>query len=241
MATDFNSARFLSALISCVLCLSLGSDAAATEQMRLTVGKEVYEVPIGEPFAVAIGGKRITMKLEKQDSLEFSESGVSFAYPSLLKLEKSEEDNAVEIWTFQGQSAAIMLQRYETKITPDSLSEALLANILDQYTKKDVKRLKVKLRGKDRSIEGVQLQTFAKGVTVLQNLFTFANEEGVFALMVQDARSEKGKESEEYQASLRLLGETLEVGEEPELPKDVIIEETENDDKKEAADTDEKE
>lgn len=199
--------------------------------MRLTIGKEVYEVPIGEPFAVSIDGNRITMKLAKQDSLEFSNSGVSFAYPTILKQEKSKEDKTVEIWTFQGQSAALMLQRYKTKITPESLSEALLANILDQYTKKDVKRLKVKLRGKDRNIEGVQLQTFSEGVTVLQNLFTFANEEGVYALMVQDARPKGENASEEYQEALRLLGESLEVGEEPELPEDEIIEEIVNDDK----------
>ncbi len=209
--------------------------ANSAELMRLSVGDEVYEVPVGEPFAVAIDGKRVIMQLEKQDSLEFAESGVSFAYPALLKLEKSEEDKAVEIWTFQGQSAAIMLQRYETKITPDSLSEALLANILDQYKDQKVKKLKVKLRGRDRSIEGMQLQTDATGITVLQNLFTFANEEGVFALMVQDARAETSEASEEYQEALRLLGETLEVGEEPKLPEEEIIEEVENDAKKSAA------
>ncbi len=209
-----------------VASLFLGSTVSGAEKMRLVIGEDVYEVPVGEPFAVAINGERVRMQLDSQESLTLIASGIEFDYPSDLKLEENAEDGSVKIWTMQGENAAIMLQEYAAEIGPDSLLEALVANILDQHPKEaKPKRRKVRLNGTDRTLEGAQIETTEEGVVVLQNLFTFENEQGVFALMLQDAHAEEAEASDEYKRSLHLLGETLAVGPEPEEPEDEIIEE----------------
>lgn len=222
----------LGLLLAAPAMLQAAPAAQPGEKVRLTIGKDAYQVVLGKPFAVAIDGKRITMRIDVQDSLKFSESGVSFTYPAKLNIEKNDKDEAVVIWTFQGQSAAIMLQRYASDITPESLAEALVANIFEQYDEKDLKQVKVKLKAKDRTLEGTQLRAKTDGLLVMQNLFTFANEEGVFALMVQDARVADAEESSEYKDALRLLGESLVVGKEPEPPVQEIIEEVPEDEAK---------
>ncbi len=199
---------------------------AAAETMRLVIGEEVYEVPVGEPFAVAINGKRVRMQLESRESFSLKVSGIEFSYPSEMKLEENKGDGAVNIWTMQGENAAVMLQEYAAEIGPESLLEALVGNIKEQHKDDDtLKQRKVRLNATDRTLEGTQLETTDEGVVVLQNLFTFENEQGVFALMLQDARAVDADASAEYQKALQLLGDTLAVGPEPEQPADEIIEE----------------
>lgn len=216
----------LTFLAGFVASLILSSAVSGAETMRLLIGEEVYEVPVGEPFAVAINGERVRMQLDSQESFTLEVSGIEFAYPSDLKLEENAEDGAVKIWTMQGENAALMLQEYAAEIGPESLLEALVANILDQHLEEaKPKRRKVRLNGTDRTLEGAQIETTEEGVVVLQNLFTFENEQGVFALMLQDAHAEDAEASDEYKRALHLLGESLAVGPEPEEPEEEIIEE----------------
>ena len=60
----------------------------------------------------------------------------------------------------------------------------------------------------------------APATVTVQNLFTFASDEGVFALMVQDVRPQGEGESAEYTDTLRLLGESLKTGDEPQPASD---------------------
>lgn len=217
--------RIRKIVLATAVFLSAAASAVALEQARLTIGEDAYNVPIGKPFAVRIGGKRMTLRIDPQNDHEFSEAGVSFRHPAKLKPSDDAAGEGVTIWTLQGRNAAVMLQRYEGGIDAKSLLEVLVGNLIEQEEKGgSVKRQGVKLTGPERVYQGVQLRTTtpAKGpqpaTQGVQNVFTFANKQGVFALILQDVRAEGEEESSEYNETLRLLGESLKTGAVPKPP-----------------------
>lgn len=214
------AAPLLATLFALATASPLLAQESLPEQARLTIDGEAYNVPLRKAFAVRIGGERVTLRIDPLDDLAFDEAGVSFRYPTGLTNEVNNDDPAVTIWTLQGRSVAVMLQRYEGGLDPKSLLGVLVDNIAGRDGVGEDARQSVKLRGAERAYPGVQLRaTGGEGAAAretVQNVFTFANAEGVFALIVQDARAPGAKDSREYADTLRLLGESLKTGPEPE-------------------------
>lgn len=204
--------------------------AADPPQARLTIGENVYNVPMGKAFAVRIGEERVTLRIDLVNEKAFDAAGVSFRYPSALEAGESPGDAGVRVWTLQGRMAAVMLQQYGDDLDAKSLREVLVENLLGSVGANSgdaaEKPKTVRLTTPGRAYDGVQLNytTPAKGkspaTVTVQNLFTFASDEGVFALMVQDVRPEGEGESAEYTETLRLLGESLKTGDEPQANDD---------------------
>lgn len=208
------------ALATCWMLLSGGEPAHAETPTtaRLTLNRDSYNVPIGKPFAIRLGGEKLTLRIDLQDDQAFSEAGVAFRYPAGFEATADEQGGGVTIWTLQGQSAAIMLQRYSGELDAKSLLQVLVDNLIEQS---GAKQQAVKLTGAKRAYQGVQLRSAspaaegAPATDSVQNVFTFANAEGVFALVVQDVRPPGAKDSQEYGEALRLLGESLTTGKPP--------------------------
>lgn len=181
------------------------------EKCRLTIDGEVYDVPVGKAFAVMIGEKRVTMRLDPQTESKFGVGGVRFAYPASLVAAEPVEEGGVTIWSFEGESAALMLQRYDGELAPDSLLQVLADNIANQYEASDVERRAVQLRGAEQTYRGQQLQVRpgATKVSLVQSVFTFVSNGEVYALIVQDTSKGDTDQSDEYRATLQLLGKTL--------------------------------
>jgi hypothetical protein len=199
--------------------------------MRLTIGENAYNVPVGKAFAVRIGKDRLTVRIDPLTEQAFDAAGVSFRYPADLRASESPAGEGVRVWTLQGASTAVMLQQYGAELDPKSLREVLVENLIegfDQTVGDGAEKPKtVRLTTPGRAYDGSQLNysTPVKGATAaggnapatqtVQNIFTFANAQGVFALMVQDVRPQGADESAEYTETLRLLGESLKTGDEP--------------------------
>ncbi len=206
-------------VLATLLCsLPIGPAAAQPpQQARLSIGSEVYNVPLGKAFAVRIDGKKHTLKIEPQTDRLFSEAGVSFSYPMSLEPTKPQGGEGIAIWSLQGPATAIMLQKYDDDLDPKSLREVLVENLAATTESKQA----VKLTGAERAYQGVQLKTktpAAGNVPAtegVQNIFTFANAQGVFALLVQEVHAVGAEDSTDYTESLRLLGETLKTGKAP--------------------------
>lgn len=202
---------------SIVLAAASAAAQEPPKQARLTIDGDVYNVPLSKAFAVRIGGKKVTVRIDPQTDRTFSKAGVSFDYPMSLTPDEQQGGKEVAIWSMQGQTAAIMLQKYNGELDPKSLQEVLVENMSASTESKQT----VKLTGAERSYQGVQIRTktAAKGnvpaTEGVQNIFTFANQNGVFALLVQEVHAAGAKDSKEYTDSLRLLGETLKTGKAP--------------------------
>lgn len=210
--------------LATLLALALAAPAIAQEKpamARLTLNSESYNVPLGKPFAIRLGGEKLTLRIDLQDEQTFSQAGVAFRYPTGFAATDAAPSEGVTIWTLQGQSAAIMLQRYDGELDAKSLRQVLVDNLVEQS---GGQRQDVKLTGPKRAYQGVQLRSSSPGeagspaTESVQNVFTFANAEGVFALVVQDVRPPGKKDSKEYGDVLRLLGESLTTGK-PPAPK----------------------
>lgn len=195
--------------------------ADEAKKARLTIDGSAYNVPLGEPFAVRIGGNRVTMQIDPQSEQSFSEAGIAFSYPDDFDATDSDAGEGIQVWTFQGPSAAVMLQRYDDGIDVDSLREVLVDNLVERDGVEPQQRQNVKLTGPERAYQGVQVRTSrpakqgSPATDSVQNIFTFANESGVFALMIQDVHPPGAEDSAEYTEALRLLGETLQTGPAP--------------------------
>lgn len=197
----------------------VGAQNAQPDAYRLTIGDDVYNVPVGKPFAVMIGGQRVTMRIDGRTASELSVDGVRFQYPMSLAAEPPADEGGVTIWALQGSSVALMLQRYDGELDPKSLLKVLTDNIAEQYQDADLEREPVQLRGAERVYPGEQLRVTtvaanAEGgegarVDLVQNVFAFASGPRVFALVVQDTRPAGDGDTEEYGKTLRLLGDTL--------------------------------
>jgi hypothetical protein len=200
--------------------------AAEPQQARLTIGENVYNVPMGKAFAVRIGEERVTLRIDLVNEKAFDAAGVSFRYPSALEAGESPGDAGVRVWTLQGRMAAVMLQQYGDDLDAKSLREVLAENLVATAGKDADKPKTVRLTTPGRAYDGVQLnyttpaKDKAPATVTVQNLFTFASDEGVFALMVQDVRPQGEGESAEYTETLRLLGESLKTGDEPQAKDD---------------------
>lgn len=208
-------------LVRTLLLVSVTSIAAADapDQARLTIGEEVYNIPVGKSFAVRLGGERVTMRLDFATEHEFRQEGVAFRYPTALRAEAPTGREGAAVWTLQGQSAAILVQRYEAGLDPKSLAAVLVENLVAREGTLAGEPQPVKLTVGDRSYAGTQLRSErpakdgAPATESVENVFTFASGKGVFALLVQDVHPAGDKESAEYAEALRLLSESLETAE----------------------------
>ncbi|MEQ8846654.1 hypothetical protein [Botrimarina sp.] len=211
--------RFVLLVAAAVLVASPGVCQPPSEA-RLTIDGEAYNVPLGEEFAVRIAGERVTLRIDPQNDRLFDEAGVAFRYPSTFEAGQTDGGQDVRVWTLQGQSAAIMLQQYGADLDPDGLRDVMVENIAGQGADKPTPQ-KVKLTGAERAYMGAQVKTESGGkdgapaTETVQNVFTFANENGVFALMIQDVHAAGEGDSAEYSEALRLLGESLTTGRPP--------------------------
>lgn len=212
---SFRRAFVVGVLVFCGALLLGGVNAAALgadepDHARMTIGEESYRVPLGEPFAVMLAGERVTIRIDPENSRLFSESGVAFRYPKGFAMEVNAAAPDVTVWTLQGRSATIVVQRYAAGLEPDSLRDALVDNLVERHGGDRARRQSVNLRGAEASFPGVQVvSTGAGGTEELQNVFAFASGDAVFALMVQDARPKGASDTAEYAEAIRLLGDSL--------------------------------
>ncbi|MGL4511522.1 MAG: hypothetical protein ACRCT8_00405 [Lacipirellulaceae bacterium] len=216
-------------LMVCLIA-TLATPALADEparMARMTIDGEAYNVPLGKPFAVRVKGERVTITVEPDEHRLFAQGAIELLYPQGFRPSEASDSPSIEVWTFEGQSAAIMLQRYDDGLDPKSLLGVLVTNIVEQHDKSGAGKPTqqgVKLRGIERSYEGRQVRASVaddasgKPAEIVQNVFTFANSGGVYALMIQDTRAAGGKDSAEYTTALRLLGESLKTGPAPADP-----------------------
>lgn len=207
--------RRLLLIAAAVVAAATPSAAQPPAEARLTINGEAYNVPLGEAFAVRIGGERVTLRIDPQNDRSFDQAGIAFRYPTALELSESDGGQGVRVWTLQGQSAAVMLQKYGADLDPDGLREVLVENLAG---KNAAEPQKVKLTCPERAYTGSQVKSKSDNgpaTETVQNVFTFANAQGVFALLVQDVHPRDADVSSEYSEVLRLLGESLTTGEPP--------------------------
>ena len=213
-----NATLILAAMIVAPAC---SAQQQAEARARLTIGEELYRVPIGKPFAVMLGGERMTMRIEIDETKPFSEAGVRFEYPAGFRARRDDSDENVTVWTMEGRSAAIVLQRYRDTLDVESLGEAIAASIVERHGADRVEQEAINLRGEDRAYPGSRLLITASeggggSTETEQNLFVFENAEGVFTLVAQDSRPRGAGATDEFKNLVRLLGESFEGGEAPE-------------------------
>lgn len=196
-------------------CVGTISAADSAEQTTLSVDGRSYTVPVGKPFIIKIGERKVRLEIAAQTNRTFSEAGVSFNYPRSCNLSVDDDDQAVTLWTLEANDATLIVQHYGTAIEPTSLLNVLVENLVKQYGKANVKQQKIRLTGKERKYNGVRLATTLDGVDIVQNIITFANQQGGFALILQDTGGVGENSSDDYRAMLDMLGKTLETGPPP--------------------------
>lgn len=201
--------------LSVLLAASAAFAAEAVEQTTLSVDGRAYTVPVGKPFLIKLGDRKVRLEIAPQTNRTFSEAGVSFSYPRECKMTVDEDDENVTLWTLEGADATLILQHYSTQIEPPSLLNVLVENLVKQYGKANVQQQKIRLSGKQRKYQGVRLATTLGGVDIVQNIITFANEQGGFALILQDTGGEGENSSEDFRSMVDMLGKTLDTGPPP--------------------------
>ncbi len=193
-----------SVTLLCLLALLVPSPARAEEDQgppriyTLTIDGNEFEIEGGRSSKVQVDGRDTTVQLEVKPYRTFEKYGVSFLFPEDFVYSVDDEDESVTIWSLDGADISLMVQRFNLEIEPEQLLDVLVPNIKEQYAQLDVVEESAQLEGHQQTFEGIKLIVQLGDVELVQDIYAFKNDEGVFSVIVQDSREEPGKPTAEY-------------------------------------------
>ncbi len=200
--------RTLSVLLSLFLAvpaLAVPQDDGAEPPAQYTLQINGKPTPVTLDKEFSLDGKagRTRFLLSRAASRRFDKSGVKFDYPADYGFEADLKNPKAAIWTLNGRSSLLMLQRFPLS-GPALLREQMARELVKQYGSKNVVVRPASLFLGGREVEGKRLHVSLAKQRLVQEIFAFSNLKYAFVLMVQDA-PEAGKESAETRKLKALL------------------------------------
>lgn len=200
---------FVIAILTTLLIAQPAVDKKPRQNGVLVIDGKEHPFVVGVEQAITLDGKphRVTVKLDPFHS--FSEAGLTFRYPRSMYYALDDSDPNVTIWSMDGDSAIIMVQRYDTQVGEQALVDALVS----QYhsMKADVKVLKTKWETKGGTYDGKMLMIQMGDIKLLQKVFYHEDKDGATSWILQDSLDHAGRTSDEFRQMLEVLSESFKV------------------------------
>lgn len=112
-----------------VLCLFVFFQATAQEDYTVYIGDSAYKINLNGKYDVTINGKKTSLSLKLNDTLQYSDDYMSFKYTKDYSLSKTKIEEGIEqIMIMTADGSGILIQKYAT-INPTMLHELLLSEV----------------------------------------------------------------------------------------------------------------
>ena len=197
---------FVSLSLSCPLIARAAPQNDGAEppaQFTLQINGKVTPVTLDKEFSLDGKPGRVRYLLSRAATRRFDKSGVKFDYPTDYGFEADLKNPRTAIWTLNGRSSLLMLQRFPLS-GPALLREQMVKELVKQYGSKNVVVRPASLFLGGREVEGKRLHVSLAKQRLVQEIFAFSNQKYAFVLMIQDAPV-GGKESAETRKLKTLL------------------------------------
>ena len=167
------------------------AQATKVPEFELEVGTTKYDVAEGKTFSIVTPkGERIELVLRRKEVLQFAEHGVSFNYPSSMKVEVTKELGVVTISIESISSTIAMIQIHSGPAKPNEVRDVLLQTLRDEYKSRGVeffegsgRTVKRQFRGMER--EGLYLEFLLGGERMRAEIYAFQKGNTVVTIMFQ--------------------------------------------------------
>lgn len=148
-------------------------------------------------------GQRISVSVKGVETMEFQEHGVSFSYPSEMKLGQESFYGIKQITLESMDSTLLMIQVFPAETTPVELQRDLLAGFREEFANLGARFPAKSTAPCKRSIGGVERQgielSYALGdLAHKSEIYTMQKNDKTLAIVFQYAEEDKGKATPRY-------------------------------------------
>jgi hypothetical protein len=205
-------------VLSLALCCSCwAADAKPPVPSAQAISDYVLEiegrkVPIAldKATTVQVGGKPVQVKLTQKPTKRFSESGMSFDYPSSYVLSKlPAEAEGLNTWKFQGTESALVVSQYTELNDPAAVLAAVIASLKSTFEGGAAKEEACTMRTPDRKLSGTSLSGRIALQDVVIRLYSFSDGASAWTVIMQENSS--ASSDTQRDAMLRSLEATLKI------------------------------
>ena len=197
---------------SLLVALALLQDEDAQEPpavYSVEAGGKTVPAELDKAFEIDTPGGKTTVKIRLEPYRLFSRAGLSFKYPTKFLFEADLETKGVVIWTLEGSSCVVLIQRFDGRDDPAAVLKEVVKGMTDGFGKANVREGPAALDVGAEKLKGTALQIKVAEERVHYRLFAFASGKNAVILSLQDSPGDDGAPSAEAKAVDVLLKDTL--------------------------------
>ncbi|NCC60077.1 MAG: hypothetical protein EOM12_03875 [Verrucomicrobiae bacterium] len=178
--------------------------SASAADYNVTIDGRTYLFSQGVEQEIPLkDGKRVSINIEGVKTRTFQEHGISFDYPSDMKLGQESFYGIKQITLESTDSTLLMIQVFPEATTPAELQRDLLAGFREQFGNFGARFPAKPTAPCKRSISGVERQgielSYALGdLAHKSEIYTFQKDGKTLAIVFQYAEEDKGKAIPQY-------------------------------------------
>lgn len=161
-------------------------------EFDLQVGDRTYEIRTGQPTSIVTpGGDTVEVILRKKQILQYAGHGISFEYHHQMKLTTDNEADIITITVESPETPLVLIQVYPSQFIASEPLGALLAQAYwEEFQARNAELLYDTDEFSTRSIagrdhRGGRLDFILAGQRMKVEIFTFAREDAVIAMIFQ--------------------------------------------------------
>jgi hypothetical protein len=177
--------------------------------LSVDAGGKTVTAELDKAFELDLPGGKTSVKIRLEPYRVFAKAGVSFKYPTKFLFEADLETEGVVIWTLEGSTCVLMVQRFSGRDDPEGVLKDVVNNITGSFGEANVKAGPAALDVGAEKLKGTGLRIQVAGQRINYRFFAFKSGKQAVILSLQDSPGEDGAPSAEAKEVDALLKETL--------------------------------
>ena len=190
--------------------LILSFNALANQRTAIvTIDGIEHSISLNKETKIKIGSKEHLINIKLSEYSTFKIDGMSFSYNSNMTYNEDTSNPNVSMWNIDGNSNVIMVQKYQTNITTDFLTDMIKQQFKNMKAKVEVENSILKY--KKSNLKGLKLKIQLGDIFLSQEIYTTIRNGKTVALIIQDTLNDDRSNSKEYKNGITLLKKTLNI------------------------------
>ena len=177
--------------------------------LSVEAGGKVVAAELDRAFELDTPGGKTTVKIRLEPHRLFSRDGLSFKYPTKFLFEADLSTEGVVIWTLEGGSCVLMVQRFKDREDPAAVLREVVKGMTDTFGKPNVREGAAALDAGGEKLKGTELRIQVAGERIHYRLFALKAGKNAIILSLQDSPGDGGGLSAEAKDVDALLKDTL--------------------------------